>query len=504
MKARLAPLTDGRARWTALAAAFGCGVLAAAGQAPFSLWPLALAGLAGLVALVIAAARPWRAAMRAWLGGAGYFGAALIWIVQPFMVDVARDGWMAPFALGLMAFGLALFWAGAAFATAWLAPNSRRRRALALVVTLTLAELSRSYLFTGFPWALIGHLWIGTPVMQLSALAGPHLLSALALAAAALPVALGWRGTGLALALVAGGWAFGALRLAQPVPSRADAPVVRLIQPNAAQRLKWRQDMIPVFLRRQLDLTSAPSDPSPDLVIWPETAVPYLLNNAAPVLETIARAAHGKPVILGIQRRDKAGVYNSLVAIDGAGQVTQLYDKHHLVPFGEYMPLNDLFAHFGVFGLAAGDTYGYSAGPGARLLDMGRLGRVLPLICYEMIFPRDLRAAPGRADWILQITNDAWFGTFSGPYQHLAQARLRAVEQGLPVLRAANTGVSAVIDARGRVLQELPLGTSGQLTARLPGVLAPTPYARLGDWPALTVLLVALAMLASIRVTETR
>ncbi|MHC0053431.1 apolipoprotein N-acyltransferase [Actibacterium sp. D379-3] len=494
-------VSDGAARGPALLAAFGFGGVASAGQAPFGLWPVALLGFAGLFALILPARSPWGATRLAWLGGAGYFGAALIWIVQPFLVDVARDGWMAPFALALMGFGLALFWGAAGYAAAWLRAG-RPGRALALVATLTAAELARSYVLTGFPWALIGHMWIDSPALQLAAVTGAHGLTVLALLAVLLPLGFGLRGLAAAVALVAGVFAFGALRLAQPVIPAADAPVIRLIQPNAAQSLKWRDDMMRVFLRRQLGLTATPSDPMPDLIVWPETAIPYTLHSAGPVLAQIAGAAGGVPVVLGIQRRDAGGVYNSAIAIDALGQVSQLYDKHHLVPFGEYMPLAALFARIGVFGLAAGDSFGYASGPGARVWDLGALGDVLPLICYEAIFPQDLRAAPRRADWVLQITNDAWFGTFSGPYQHLAQARLRAVEQGLPVLRAANTGVSAAIGPMGRVLGQLPLNTAGQLTVPLPPALPPTPYARLGDWPALVLIVLALAGLARRRAAE--
>ncbi len=496
MIARPAGLADGSARWPALPAAFGAGVLAAAGQAPLGLWPLALVGFATLFALVMPVSRPWRAARVMWLGGGGYFAAALAWIVQPFLVDAARDGWMAPFALVFMAFGLALFWGCAAWGAAWLGATARMR-ALALIVTLGLAELLRGYVLTGFPWASIGHLWIGTPVMQAAALGGPSLLTFLALVAAILPVAFGLRGALVALAVAGAAWGIGAWRLSQPVPRRADAPVVRLVQPNAAQHLKWQRDMIPVFLNRQLRLTSARSEPAPDLIVWPETAVPYALDNAGPVLAEIAQAAGGRPVVLGIQRWQDGRPLNSAVALDAAGRVSAIYDKHHLVPFGEYMPLADLFARVGVFGLAALENRGYAAGPGPRLMDLGPLGNVLPLICYEAIFPQDLRGTATRPDWILQITNDAWFGTFQGPYQHLAQARLRAVEQGLPLLRAANTGVSAVIGPKGRLLHMLPLNRAGMLNAPLPPGLAVTPYARMGDLPMALVLGLALALLGA-------
>lgn len=490
MRIERAAISDGSARRPAMFAAFLSGGLAAAGQAPLNLWPLALLGFAALFWLVLPAQSPGRAARLMWIGGGGYFMAALSWIIEPFLVDIARHGWMAPFAIVLLGFGLALFWAAAAFAAAWLfAP--RRARSIALITTLCAAELARTYVLTGFPWASIGHLWIASPVLQLAALGGPSLLTALALLVAMLPVAFGLVG-GVAAALILAcvlGWG---VLLSGPVESIPDpAPSVRLIQPNAAQHLKWERDQIPVFFQRQLDLTQAPG--TPDLIVWPETSVAYALRSAEPLLREMARAGAGKPIVFGVQRREAGRAYNSAAVIDATGTVVQRYDKHHLVPFGEYMPFADIFARFGLFGLAAGQGYGYSAGPGAQVWDLGPLGKVLPLICYEAVFPQDLRAAPERPDWVLQITNDAWFGNFSGPYQHLAQARLRAVEQGLPMLRSANTGVSAVIDARGRVTHALPLNTAGQLTAPIPPALPPTVYARWGDWPALVLILMALA-----------
>ncbi|MEX5729846.1 apolipoprotein N-acyltransferase [Rhodovulum iodosum] len=495
----LTAVTRPRRLW----AAFGLGAAAALGHAPLGLWPVALLGLAGIVALVAGADTAGRAARRAWIAGGGYFAASLNWIVEPFLVDIARHGWMAPFALVLMAFGLALFWAAAGWLSARLVAG-RAARGLLFAIVLVLAEALRGYVFTGFPWALIGHVWIGTPVMQLAALGGPHLLSLIAVLAATLPVALAAgqaRAAGLALSvlLVAGTWGAGALRLAAPVPGRPDAPLIRVIQPNAAQHLKWRRDMIPLFWERQLALTAYPQGPRPDLVIWPETSVPFMLERAGGALDEIAAAARGAPAIVGVQRREGRRTFNSLAVVGPDGALGQVYDKHHLVPFGEYVPFAGVLGRLGIKGLAANDVYGYAAGPGAALIDLGRLGQALPLICYEAIFPRDVRAAPGRADWLLQITNDAWFGRWTGPYQHLAQARLRAVEQGLPMVRAANTGVSAMIDARGRFVDRLALNSAGQFTAPLPPALPATPYARTGDAPALLVLVLAGAGLVAAR-----
>ena len=471
--------------------AFALGAVVALGQAPFGLWWVALPALAGVIWLV-ARAESRRAAF--WSGlaaGTGQFALALSWIVEPFLIDIARHGWMAPFALVLLSAGLALFWGGAA-ALARAAPNP----ALGFVAAFAGLEWLRGVILTGFPWAMLGHVFIGTPFDQLAAVLGPSGLSLLLLLAAALPVA--WRGRGgfgLAL-LMAAAFGFGLWRLDQPLPEARDG-VVRLVQPNAEQSLKWDQALADMHLDRLLDLTAA-GGPA-DLTLWPETAVPYMLEYAPSLAGMVAAASKGRPVAVGIQREEAGRFYNSVRVLEGDGQETARYDKAHLVPFGEYIPFGDLaYQWFGLraFAAQAGNTY--SAGPGVRVLDLGRFGKVLPLICYEAIFPREVNAAPERADWMLQVTNDAWFGVWTGPFQHFAQARLRAVEQGLPLLRVANTGVTAVIDARGRVVDRLPFGEMGRLDTAIPGALPPTPYARWGDLPVL-LLLAGLSLLSWLR-----
>ncbi|HEY0213562.1 MAG TPA: apolipoprotein N-acyltransferase [Paenirhodobacter sp.] len=281
------------------------------------------------------------------------------------------------------------------------------------------------------------------------------------------------------------------MRLNAPDAPRAQPVNLRLVQPNATQALKWDPDHQLEFFYRHLDLTAQaplPGQPRPDLVIWPETAVPFLLNRAGEGLDIIAEAANGIPVALGVQRSDGARYYNSLAVLGADGQVQSVYDKVHLVPFGEYMPFGDVLAKVGISAFAAQHGNGYTAGSAETVLDLGPLGRVEPLICYESIFPQDIRRAPGRADWIMLVTNDAWFGNISGPWQHLAQARLVAIEFGLPVARAANTGVSAMIDAKGRIIAELGMNRQGVIDAALPPALAVTPYARSGDWPVIAVI----------------
>jgi apolipoprotein N-acyltransferase len=474
------------------------GALVAAGQAPWSMWYLALPALSAVTWLVMHAVDRSGKVWTGWAAGAGYFTAALFWIVEPFLVEADQYGWMAPFALILMAAGMALFWALAGLISA--SAGGRAGSALGFAVGLTASELLRSYVLTGFPWALTGHIWIGTPVAQSAAWIGPIGLSALTCLVAVAPHMMsGNRGRLLCSAFAAAGvvalWQAGSVRLAAVTPDR-EAPVhIRLIQPNAAQSLKWDAEMWRVFLNRQMVQTALPADPPLDLIVWPETAVPFLLEDAGGFLREMSVASGGVPIATGIQRAEAGRYFNSLVVIGGTGDPIALYDKWHLVPFGEYVPLGDLAAKFGIAAFAAQNGAGYSAGPGARLIDLGKLGRILPLICYEAVFPQDLRAAGGRADWILQITNDGWFGTIAGPYQHLAQARLRAIEQGLPLLRAANTGITAVIDARGEVRQSLALNIEGVIDTALPPSLPATLYSQTGDIPALAILSVVLAAL---------
>ncbi len=471
------------------------GVVAALGQAPFGLWPATLIGLALGFWLIGGAGRARRAAWLGWAFGLGHFALTFIWIVQPFLVDVERHGWMAPFALFFMAGGMALFWAAAG----WLQHRLRAGWA-GFAIAFGLAELARGHVLTGLPWGGPGLVWIDTPVAQLAAVVGVSGLSVLSFGfAAGLVSALRVRSrgglAGLAgggvLAVVAGVW------LGAGVPVDAQEVRLRLVQPNAPQHLKWDRDWVGIFFDRAMRLSANPAEGAPpDLVIWPETSIPSLLGQAPAYEASAIASAAPAPLVAGVRRVDGTRIYNSLVVYTGEGAPAIIYDKHHIVPFGEYIPLGDMLARFGIHGLAAGEGDGYSRGPGARLIELpGALGKVLPLICYEAIFPHDLRAAPGRADWILQITNDAWFGTFSGPQQHLAQARFRAIEFRLPFVRAANTGISAVIDARGTVAASLPLGTEGALDAWLPPTGARNLYAITGDWS----IIAALALLWALR-----
>lgn len=477
----------------AVAVAMLGGALAALGQAPFDLWPLAPLGLGAIIWLCASVQTPRRAGMLGLAGGFGYFAVALHWLVEPFLVDAATHGWMAPFALILFALGMAVFWALGTFGAARLWPVGWMR-VLAIAPVLMLAEAVRGTVLSGFPWAMPGHALIGSPYLALSGWGGGLGLTLLVLAVAALLAGLamrprGWFWAGLV-------WAVFTLPITLPAPQPMQAvqgaPTIRLVQPNAPQHLKWLPEMVPIFWQRGLDLTAAaPASadmPPPDLVVWPETSLPVLLGRSDAARARLALAAGGAQVVIGAQRFEGLFARNALVQLDGAGEIVTIYDKHRLVPFGEYMPARALFDRLDIVGLAQILPVGYAPGPGPQVLDLGDgLGRVFAMICYEAIFPRYIREIGERPDWIVHITNDAWFGTFSGPWQHLALAQLRAAEQGLPVLRAANTGVSAVIDGRGTIVSALPLGEAGHLDAALPSALPATFFARAGTWPVLVL-----------------
>ncbi len=456
------------------------GGVIALGQAPVSLPWLVFLAVPLLIWRLSGATGIRNAFMVGWLAGLGYFGLSLFWIVEPFLVDLKRHGWMAPFALTLMAGGMALFW-GAATGLASRAAGPGR--GLALACSLCAMEYLRGQLFTGFPWAMIAYVWMDTPLSQTLAIIGPHGLTLLTLLICAglamwriVPVIVSVSATGVALV-------FGSYQLGLEVPLRDKPLVVRLVQPNAPQHLKWQPDMIPVFYQRQIDATGAGLPP--DLVIWPETAVPFLLHERPDLQRDVATAARGAPVILGIRRRDELGWYNSLAVLGVDGEVTAQYDKSHLVPFGEYIPFAEYLAGLGIQALATGS--GFQAGGGLEVVSAANVPAFVPLICYEAIFPAEVNGLAGRPEWLVQVTNDAWFGSITGPYQHLDQARARAIEQGLPLARAANTGVSAMIDPRGQITASLGLDTGGHIDADLPAALPATIYSRFGDWTAFLI-----------------
>lgn len=467
------------------------GVAMAMGLPPYGMWWLAVPALICAFFLFQHQNVTRDAFITGWSIGFGYFCLALSWIVEPFFVDAAATGWMAPFALFFMAGGLALFWGGAF----WAAGRFRPEGVWQLAVFWSLAELLRGYVLTGFPWAMLAYIWAPLDVIQWVSVFGSYgltLVSCLTGAAIvqcfipsrrrlAIPTAFA-----LITALFVGGAAL------RPAPQETTGrPVVRLVQPNAAQHEKWHPDLIPVFFQRQVAFTGEEwqLDAPPSLIVWPETALPMLLGQADEAFDIISQAAGSASVVVGLQREEEGQYFNSLAVLDAQGAVSDVYDKHHLVPFGEYMPAASIFEKLDIFGLAARASSAYTPGQGPDMLDLGGLGRALALICYEAVFPQDVHTGSDRPDFMLQLTNDAWFGNGAGPLQHLDQARIRAVEQGVPLIRSANTGISAVIDGSGRITAQIGLNEAGFLDAPLPSPSRVTLYSRTGDWPIIALIL---------------
>ena len=487
--------------WRGSAALVALGALGGFGHAHLS-WPLATvaAFAAGCFALVNCG-KQLDAVKVGWLFGTGYFAVSLNWIVEPFMVFPARDGWMAPFAILLAAAGFGGFW-GAGFWAAWKLGTGPESRALALAGCIAAIGMLREELFTGFPWALPSYVWSETPAAQALALAGPHGLTFLTALAAFSPFLARkwWIGAIAAAAGISAIWAAGYWRLASDSVDYDAQAHVRLVQPNVPQAEKWNADRSEEFFQRLLRLSSQPSEQPVDLVVWPETAVSDLLRDARGRFSEIAASANEAYVATGVRRYDDGRFYNSMIALNPEGELVGVYDKHHLVPFGEYVPFGDLLSGLGFSGLAADEGGGFSPGTGPAALNLGpALGNMLAMICYEAIFPRETRTDI-RPDGMLQITNDGWFGTFAGPQQHFAQARMRSIELGLPLLRSANTGISAVVDGRGRVIAQLPLGAQGAIDSYVPKPEPPTLYSKVGDLPIALVLLSILALLGRRRI----
>lgn len=486
----------GLAGWPRWALAAGLGVAATGALPPFHWIPLVFVAFTGLVWLLEGAGetpRPARAGfIDGWWFGVGHFLTGLYWLAHALLIDAAQFGWMVPFATFGLSGLLAVFTGGAAACVC-----AARLRGVAAVLLLavgwTAGEWLRGHVLTGFPWNLIGTVWAGWPaLMQPAALVGLYGLSLLTVLVAALPAASASargaaRGSGLfaAAVLVLAGWAAGHARLPEQ-PQLTDVRL-RLVQPNVPQNLKWDPAERESNLRKVLQLSSAPGLDTRTLTIWPETAVPFAITDAnpnGPALRDLLSAAAppGGLLLTGAPRAERdaqsrLALWNSLHALDPQARIVATYDKFHLVPFGEYVPLRSLL---GTLNLNVG-TVDFVAGPGLQTLALPGLPPASPLICYEAIFPGNVVASEARPGWLLNVTNDAWFGISSGPHQHFAAARFRAVEEGLPLVRAANNGISAIVDAYGRVTAVLELGETGIVDGALPAPLEVTLYGRFGD-----------------------
>jgi len=500
----------------ALALASGAG--AALAFAPWHLIILLPVAFTTLIWLLDRTPRRPGAFFIGWLFGLGFFLVAVHWVGHAFLVDAERFGWMMPGAVAGLAAGLALFPALTCLTAHMARPGWPR--ILALALAWSAAEWLRGHILTGFPWHSLGYVWtVGDAAIQAASLFGVYGLGLLTVTGASLPALFvsanrpprrhAIIAVTAAIAAIAGLWAYGSDRLQRTTIADQPDILIRIVQGGIPQADKWRRDLRDRNLATYLSL-STQDNAGVTHVIWPETATPFLLDEDAQRRSLIAAALPPEGLLItGTPRRSfapdgKMQLFNSVAVLRPDGRIIGTYDKAHLVPFGEYLPLRPVLATFGLDKLAAG-AIDYTAGSGAELIDLPGLPRLRPLICYEILFPGEV-AAPKRADWLLNLTNDAWFGDSAGPKQHFQISRMRAVELGVPVIRAANTGISGVIDPLGRYGVTLVTGTAGYLDATLPAPLAPTVYARWGDLPfaAGCVLLLAITLAAGFRIRRSQ
>ena len=504
------------AGWRRAAAAFLLGLSGAAAMAPLYILPLLVVAFSGFVILLDGAAdsaHPRRRAFNTgWWFGFGYFLGGVYWMSFSFFVQAEQFAWMAPFAVMGMPAGLALF-SGAAALLAILSWRTGWPRILFFAALFSVFEYLRGHILTGLPWNLAGQALAGSAAgAQTAAWYGAYGLSfvAIALSAAAAGglsrgaaprVATLWVCAPVVGALII--FAVGAIRLSL-APSAAETPTaqLRIVQPNINQRDKINPEKWGDNFYRNLEFSRGPApDDAPLFIIWPENAAP-LLDEAPTALDVLAsELPAGSSLIAGAVRRtvDDNGYYqyfNSIAVVEddnGGRRVADHYDKHHLVPFGEYLPFYGLLNAIGLAQLAPYGDAGFAAGAGPAVLSSNGITFAV-LICYEAIFPRAVYPKGERPQLIVTATNDAWFGDTSGPRQHLDQARLRAIESGLPMARSANTGISALIDAHGRILARIPLYEAGEISAPMPPPLAPPLYDRIGDSLYFLLIFAALAL----------
>lgn len=515
--ARVQAKISGLRGWRRVLVAMTAGGLSALAFAPMFLTPVLFFTLPVFVWL-IDGSPDWRRAFSAgWLFGFGYFFCNLFWVGEAFLVEADKFAWLLPFAITLLPAGLALFWGiGAAAArTCW---SEGIARIFVFAIALSIAEWLRGHILTGFPWDLPGYaLTYPLPLMQSAALFGAYGLTALALFIFPAPLVTLADGLDrltprkildavlLAAAPLSLMFAYGDWRLRTP---QEFVPGVkfRIVQPSVPQREKWMAQ----YQRRIFDDHIALSLTNPDgqkdslagitHLVWPEAAMPFFPLETPVALDILANILPpGTTLITGALRHDpklppdspithETRTLNSILVLNDRAELVATYDKTHLVPFGEYMPYEKTLSAVGIQKLTHGRG-SFATGPEPRpLMHIPGLPPALGLVCYEALFPGNIVQGSERPGVLINVTNDGWFGETTGPYQHFHQARVRAVEEGTPLVRAANNGISAMVDPYGRVLKSLGLDVRGEIDSTLPEALRPPLYARYGDWMMAAVL----------------
>ena len=494
--------------WRRALVAFAAGAGSALAMPPIDAWPVLFLTLPVLVWLADGAAGGRLggipgAAIVGWWFGFGYHLVGLYWVGHAFLVDAKTFGWLLPFAVTALPAGMACYTA-LGLALARMLWTRGPGRLIALAVALTVTEWLRGFMFTGFPWNAYGYALTGSLALsQGAALIGIWGLTFVTVAVFASPAVLldervdtrrPWLPLALGVAVLAALAAYGTWRLSRTPTAFVDNVRLRIMQPNLQQDQKFNYSAKQRVMSQYLELSDRSTGPQSSGVrdathlIWPESAFPFLLTHEPEAMAQIAALLpQGTVLITGAIRAPEAPprqkierAYNSIYVIDHDGTILSVYDKIHLVPFGEFLPFQGFLESLGIMQLTKLPG-GFIPGERRRAMDVPRAPRMLPFVCYEIVFPGEATPGSERPGWMLNLTNDGWFGHSSGPYQHLRQAQVRAIEQGLPLVRAANTGVSAVIDPAGRTVRSLPLGTEGVLDAQLPRRIEPPLYARIGD-----------------------
>jgi apolipoprotein N-acyltransferase len=497
----------GLSGWRRYSTALMAGLFSALAFAPFDVFPCLLLAFAVVTLLLDGTQAHGRsvgaAASVGWFFGFGYYLAGLYWVGYAFTVDPTEHAWQIPFVEFLLPGGLALF-PTAACALAAVFWREGSARIFVFAASYGLLEWLRGHILTGFPWNLAAYSWAAAlPVLQSAAVVGAYGLSLLTVLLGASLADLLGDGRSRRLPVLMGAlfvllWAGGAVRLATASTANVPGVELRLVQPNVRQQDKYVPEYRARNWQELVSLTSRPARISPTHIIWPEAAPPFLLTRTPEALDEIAMLTGQRRVLMTGAVRILAApggsyrYFNSFYIFGHGGQLLDAYDKFHLVPFGEYLPFAGALAKLGISKLVDSPG-GFTPGDGPHTYSVPHAPEVGPLICYEILFPGDV-IGNTRPGWIANVTDDSWFGPSTGPYQHFMTARVRAIEEGLPVARAANTGISGVIDPYGRIMASLGVGRTGVVDSPLPRALPITPYARLGDgWFVLILIACALA-----------
>jgi apolipoprotein N-acyltransferase len=515
---RLAHVVILASGWRRALIAFVAGAASALAMAPVNAWPILFVTFPVLIWLVDGSAAgrwsgPVTAALAGWCFGFGYFLAGLYWIGYAFLVDVKIFGWLLPVAVAGLPAYLALYTA-LGLAAARLIWVRGPERVLALAATMTAAEWLRGHLLSGFPWNTFGYAFAEPLVLAQSvSLVGIWTLTFFCLAICATPAVLAddkadtrhpYRPLFLGVAVLAALAGYGTIRLWSHPTGYVSGVKLRIMQPNLPQDDKFNYSAKAQVMDRYLRLSDRATGPQSNglrdvtHLIWPEAAFPFFLTREPDALAQISALLKPSTVLVtgAIRAASSASAtdpraYNSVYVIDPDGSIRGIYDKVHLVPFGEYLPFQRLLEQLGLMQLTK-VVGGFLSGDRRRAMDVSGAPKMLPLICYEAIFPGAAVPRGERPGWLVNVTNDGWFGISSGPYQHFQQARILAITEGLPLVRAANTGISAVIDPVGRIVNALPLGVEGVVDARLPAAIEPTIAMAYGNYFLILVLAVSL------------